>query len=87
MAIITVIKDLSLKQRADLIYIVNKSEVFTVDERGYVCVVDVKNGHPEIGKMGPVPIGLIEWQAYLLNTELSFPEDYHGMLKSLYQSL
>ena len=80
-------RDLSPKQRKDLIEIVNGSKLFKVGEDGFVCVTDIKNGHPST-RMGPRPLGLITGdRASLLNTDLYFPEDYHGKLKELYRSV
>ena len=58
MAIEIARRDLSREQIDNLIGIINNSGVFAVDEKGYVCVVNVKDRHPHT-KMGPRPLGLI----------------------------
>ena len=83
----TVRTSLSSRQVTELTEIINKSRTFVVDDFGYVCVVNVQNGHPAT-RMGPRPVGLITSdKAQMLNTELSFPQDYHQMLRKLYNGI
>ena len=87
MVLKTVRTNLLSKQVTELTGIINKSRTFVVDEFGYVCVVNVQNGHPATG-MGPRPVGLITSdKAQLLNTEISFLWDYPQMLRDLYNGV
>ena len=89
MAIELVLDSLSIAQYARLINAVNQSGKFTVDKRGHVSPSSILSNHPKgAGSVGYLPVGLItDNRAQLLNIGAKFPQDYHTLLREIYNSL
>ena len=84
-------EDLTRRQRADLVTRLNR-EGFRVTSQGHVEVVEVKNGHPHYHGASPrpcpLPVGFLHSsRAELVNTDETFPEDYHAKLRDIYRSV
>ena len=79
------------RQRADLVERLIQ-EGFRLSSQGHVEVVSVKKGHPHYNgahpKPIPIPVGFVHrGTAELVNTDTTFPEDYHARLREIYRSV
>jgi len=81
----TVRDDLTSRQQARLISKL-KGNGFRIDGAHIIPKV-IKKGHPSsVGML--LPVGYLNnGKAELINIDLEFPEDYHGQLREIYNSI
>ena len=83
-----VVDGLSIKQYGRLLEIVGQSGEFALERKGYISPSKILENHPKGEGNTVLPVGLItDNRAILLSVDKTFPEDYHAMLRKLYEQV